>query len=131
MADHGSAYARFRRAIDRGNATAALSAAAELGQLALSDALELCLVLRSDGRRYEKAIVRWTARYVSEHDVPLSEGQAVLALLTAAQDGSSAPAALNALADLLHRRRGLGRVAEKLRREAGERHGSPRTPVWS
>jgi hypothetical protein len=115
--EHGSAYARFRRAVDRGNETAALSAAAELGRLGLSDGLELCLVLRRDSPRYEKAIVRWTARYVSEYHVSLDEAQAVLSLLATARDE---PYALSALGDLLHRRRGLERVAKVLIRAARE-----------
>ena len=80
----GHAYARFRRAVDRGDPTATLSAAAELTQLGLTDALEVCLVLRSDPTRFERAIVRWHARYVSERrDLGSAESAAVLALLAA------------------------------------------------
>ena len=46
MGESGSPYARFRRAIERRQATAALSAAAELQHVALTDALELVLLLR-------------------------------------------------------------------------------------
>jgi hypothetical protein len=41
---------RFRRALDRGNVTEALSAAAELQQVGLAEALELTLLL-ADGDR--------------------------------------------------------------------------------
>ena len=37
---------RFRRALDRGNVTEALSAAAELQHVGIAEALELCLLLR-------------------------------------------------------------------------------------
>jgi hypothetical protein len=42
VTSQGSAHGRFRKALDNGNAVAALSAAAELPQLGLTDALELC-----------------------------------------------------------------------------------------
>lgn len=49
VTSQGHAHARFRRALERGNATEALSAAAELPQVGLTEALELCLLLRDDG----------------------------------------------------------------------------------
>ena len=45
MTTQGSAYMRFRRALDRGNVTEALSAASELQFVALAEALELTLLL--------------------------------------------------------------------------------------
>ena len=57
-------YGRFRRALDRRQPTAALSAAAELRHVTLSDALELLLLLRdSDPDRYPRAALRWHVRY--------------------------------------------------------------------
>ena len=123
MGDHGSAYARFRRALDRGNRTAALSAAAELGTVGLTEALELTLLLRDDGRRYDLASVRWTARYVSEYDVGLDEAQAVLALFAALR-GSRRASAARALAEVLDRR-GLERCGELLIRWASPRSETP------
>jgi hypothetical protein len=41
VTSQGSAYKRFRRALDRGNITEALSAASELGFVGLNEALEL------------------------------------------------------------------------------------------
>ena len=117
MGDAGSAYARFRRALDRGAAPAALSAAAELPTIALSDAFELTLLLRDDGRRFDRAAVRWTARYVSEHGAGIEEAQAVLALLAALRGPHPSPA-MRALAELLHDRPGLERCAEVLIRAA-------------
>ena len=44
-----------------------LSAARELPQIALDDALRICLVLRDgDPRRYERAAMRWLGRFALE-----------------------------------------------------------------
>ena len=48
MTLQGSAYMRFRRALDRGNVTEALSSASELPRVGLTEALELCLLLRDE-----------------------------------------------------------------------------------
>src|SRR6185369_8486837 len=81
----GSAYMRFRRALDRGNVTEALSAASELQFVALAEALELTLLLADhEPEKYERAAARWHLRF--GQDVPqvdLRESQAVLALLAA------------------------------------------------
>ncbi len=45
MKSQGSAYGRFRRALDRGNMLGAMSAAAELDHVRLGEALELVLLL--------------------------------------------------------------------------------------
>jgi hypothetical protein len=67
MTSQGSAYARFRRAIDTGNELLVLAAARELPQIALDDALRICLVLRDgDQERYERAAVRWLGRFALE-----------------------------------------------------------------
>jgi hypothetical protein len=59
MTSQGSPYGRFRRALDNGNALAALSATAELRSVSLTDALELCLLLcEREPRRYERAALR-------------------------------------------------------------------------
>jgi len=56
MGDAGSPYARFRRSPETGNPYLVLAAACELPQVALDDALRVCLVLRdSDPDRYERA----------------------------------------------------------------------------
>jgi hypothetical protein len=61
----GSAYGRLRRALDRRNTLAALSAAAELPHVGLTEALELVLLLagEDDERRFQRAAVRWASRY--------------------------------------------------------------------
>jgi hypothetical protein len=63
----GSPYARFRRALETGNELVVLGAARELPQIALDDALRICLVLRDgDPGRYERAAVRWLGRFALE-----------------------------------------------------------------
>jgi hypothetical protein len=67
MTSDGSAYARFRRALETGNELLVLAAARELPQVALDDALRICLVLRDGDRgRYERAAVRWLGRFALE-----------------------------------------------------------------
>jgi hypothetical protein len=90
----GSAYHRFRRALDRGNVTEALSVAFELEHVGLSEALELCLLLRDKApERYPRAALRWHGRLCREVDVSLEEAQATLAALVrricSAGEGSS------------------------------------------
>jgi hypothetical protein len=108
-----SAYARFRRALDRGNVTEALSSASELEHVGLAEALELCLLLTKQPARFERAALRWHGRYCREtRDVTFDEGVAVLVLLGAMR-GPRAKLAASALADLLSRR-GLERPCEVL-----------------
>jgi hypothetical protein len=104
---------RFRRALDRGNVTEALSAAAELDFVGLAEALELTLLLAGgDQVKYERAAGRWHARFLQEvPNVELRESQAVLALLSALPANRLAAAAL---AELLSRRRSCERIAEAL-----------------
>ena len=67
MASDGNPYARFRRALETGNAALVTAAALELPQIALDDALRICLVLRGgDAARYERAAVRWLGRFALE-----------------------------------------------------------------
>jgi len=67
MTSHGSAYARFRRALDTGNLTMIRAAAAELPQVSLSDALQVCWAIRhGEAELYERACVRWLARFCAE-----------------------------------------------------------------
>jgi len=67
MPSDGSAYSRFRRALDTGNELLVITAAIELPPIALDDALRICLVLRGgDPERYERAAVRWLGRFALE-----------------------------------------------------------------
>jgi hypothetical protein len=71
----GSAYARFSRALATGNLTLIRTAAAELPSVRLDDALEVCVLLRGrEPERYERAAVRWIARFcVERHEVSLQD----------------------------------------------------------
>ena len=63
----GSAYTRFRRALDAGNELLVIGAARELPHISLDDALRICLVFRNGDRgRYERAAVRWLGRFALE-----------------------------------------------------------------
>jgi hypothetical protein len=113
VTSQGSAYGRFRRAVDRGNVIAALSAASELPQLRLTEALELCLLLCDhEPERFSRAAVRWHGRYCREVNAGLEEAQAVLAALGALRSPRRKEAA-SALADLIFRRR-LEQASEAL-----------------
>jgi hypothetical protein len=104
---------RLRRALDRGNVTEALSAASELEHVGLSEALELCLLLRDkEPARFPRAALRWHGRYCREVDVNLEEAQAILAALALMATKQKSNAAF-ALADLMSRR-GLERPCETL-----------------
>jgi hypothetical protein len=63
VTSQGSAYMRFRRALEPGNPMIVTAAAAEVGRLSLADALAVTLVyLPEDPARFERALVRWHAR---------------------------------------------------------------------
>jgi hypothetical protein len=77
----GSPYARFKRALDHGNLLEADSAARELGQLNLADALEFCdLLARLAPERFEHAALRWHGRWETENK-PASFAEAQLVLV--------------------------------------------------
>jgi hypothetical protein len=67
LTSDGSSYTRFKRALATGNLNLIRAAAADLPHVGLSDALEVCLLLRDqDGRRFERAAVRWLGRFALE-----------------------------------------------------------------
>jgi hypothetical protein len=104
---------RFRRAVDRGNVTEALSSASELEHIGLAEALELCLLLADkQPERFGRAAVRWHGRFCRETNAGLEEAQAVLASLALLVSGRRRNGAF-ALAELLSRR-GLERPPETL-----------------
>ena len=113
MTAQGSAYTRFRRALDRSNVGEALSAASELQFVALAEALELTLLLADkEPEKYDRAAARWHSRFLQEtKNVDLRESLAVLTLLAAIPANRLAA---TALAELLSRRRSCERIAEAL-----------------
>jgi hypothetical protein len=113
-------FARFRRALDVGNVTEALSAASCLPHVGMVEALELCLLLCDrEPERFSRAAVRWHGRYCREFNVGLDEALAVLAALGALR-GSRREAAAAALSDLIYRR-GLEPASEAVNRWADSR----------
>jgi hypothetical protein len=104
MTSSGSAYGRFRRALDNGNLLAARAAAIELKHVGLAEALELTLlILAKEPKRFRPAALRWHARYCGDNKVSIEEATAVLGLL-AMLEGRRANAAAQALAGLLDSR---------------------------
>jgi|SRR5579864_2161554 len=87
----GSAYSRFRRALATGNANLVIAAALELPQIALDDALRICLVFRDgDPERYERAAVRWLGRFALEaRGVTIDAIQAAAAALDSLPERTS------------------------------------------
>jgi hypothetical protein len=58
----------LQRAIRTGDAAVALRAAGELERVDLEDAFAICLLLRADQARFDRACVRWLERYAAEVD---------------------------------------------------------------
>jgi hypothetical protein len=116
VTSQGHAYSQFQRALKTGNRFLALEAARELAHVPLEDALGLCVLLRTDGRRYQRAVAKWLARYHAEVEgVTLSEIREVADLLAAIPVHGADPA------DELARqfeRRGRARCARRLREMA-------------
>ena len=113
----GSAYGRFRRALDSRNATVAYATATELDFVSRPEALELVLLVVDDPKRFRRAALRWHARYCGDlPDVGFEEAHAALACL-AGSAGRRPKAAASALAEIVHRR-GLEQSSEALMRWA-------------
>jgi hypothetical protein len=63
-------------------------AAREAGNLTLAEALELvCLYAEHEPKKFERAALRWHARYVTEESPSLLEAQIALAALSALRAG--------------------------------------------
>jgi hypothetical protein len=84
VTSQGHAYAQFQRALKTGNPVLALDAARELNHITLEDALGLCMLLRKDARRYQRATARWLARYHADVEgVTLTDIREIADLLAA------------------------------------------------
>jgi len=88
MTSDGSPYPRLRRAIQAGNLAIIHATAAELGWVALRDALGILLVIEAkDDERFEAAAVRWAGRLALEvPDLVLAELSGALESLHALPD---------------------------------------------
>jgi hypothetical protein len=101
MSTKGSPYARFQRALELGDLALVRMAAAELPYVNLNDALTICCLMATSGSpAFERAAVRWTARWMLERpDAQLDGARRVLALFDAMpQAPDAARAALAHLA---------------------------------
>ena len=118
MTSQGSAYARLRRALASRNAAGALAAAAELPRVPLDDALALLVLLRDDEPRFDRAVVRWHARWCLEvRGIGPGEAQLALAALRSLSGPDAALGAATLIA--VCERHGLGVAADALRAIAG------------
>jgi hypothetical protein len=83
MTSQGSAYARFRRALQTGSLPVVRAAAAELPTIRLDDALRVCVLIReNDPNHYERAALRWVGRFALEaRDATLADVRAGAAAL--------------------------------------------------
>jgi hypothetical protein len=94
----------FKRAVERGNLVMAEATARELGHLTLDEALQLVfLYAEKEPIKYERAALRWLARYVTEgKGVSLLKAQLALAALSELRTGSR-EAAAKLLSELVRR----------------------------
>ena len=88
MTSDGSPYSRLRRAIQHGNLAIIHVTAAELGWVALRDALGILMVIEAKAdERFESAAVRWAGRLALEvPDLALAELAGALESLHALPD---------------------------------------------
>jgi hypothetical protein len=104
MTSDGSPYTRLTRAIQVGNLAIIEATAAELGWVALRDALAILLVIGAkDDERFERSGIRWAGRLALEvPDLELAEFAGALDSLHALPDE--------------HARRSLLMLAERSRK---------------
>jgi uncharacterized protein (DUF2384 family) len=78
----GSAYTDFQRALTTKNLLLVESAARELPQISLEDALAVLLLMaeRNDAR-YPRAAAKWAGRVISEKRLSMEDSHRVLALV--------------------------------------------------
>jgi hypothetical protein len=77
---------RFKRAIERRNLWGAEDAARELPNLSLEDALQLVHLYTERGPKYERAALRWLARYLDESSPTLDNFAKIVGSLARQQD---------------------------------------------
>lgn len=100
MTSQGSAYGRFRRALQTGSLPLVRAAAAELPTVRLEDALRVRLLIRDhDPEHYERAALRWVGRFALEaRDATLADVRAAAdALARLPDDAADAMASLERL----------------------------------
>ena len=99
----GGSYANFQRALKGGNLTMIRAAATELPAINLEDALRVCVVVADERPDlFEKAALRWSARYCLERKDASLDGlrQAAEAFARLDADREEALATLHRLSRL-------------------------------
>jgi hypothetical protein len=114
MTSDGSPYPRLKRAIAAGNLAIIEATTAELGWVALRDALGILLVIEAkDAERFERSAVRWAGRLALEvPDLALAELAGALESLHALPDE--------------HAQRSLLALAERARKPRPPAASAPR-----
>ena len=100
----GSSYTRFLRALNTGNLHLARTAAMELPQVRLRDAVRMVALMLEDEALYERAAVRWVVRFADEcPEATLDQvAEALGALRSMTWDVDEGARRLVALCDLHH-----------------------------
>jgi hypothetical protein len=124
MTSDGSPSPRLKRAIAAGNLAIIEATAAELGWVALRDALGILLVIEAkDAERFERSAVRWAGRLALEvPDLVLAELAGVLESLGALPD-EHAQRTLLALAERARKPRQPAASAQPAARSSQRRRG--------
>jgi hypothetical protein len=82
VTSQGSPYGRFQRALTAGQVLQAETAARELGGLNLADALRLVeLYAAYEPTKFDRAVVKWLARLLTETNANLLAANIALAAL--------------------------------------------------
>ena len=96
MGSHGSAHARFVRALENGSLLMVKAAAMECGRLSLPEALGYTLYLAGSlevsTAEFERVAVRWHARWCAEVAASADEAALALSSLRALRGGVAATA---------------------------------------
>ena len=124
MMSDGSPYSRFQRALRAQNLPLIHATAAELGWVALRDALHILLVIDAkDEDRFDPAAVRWAGRLALETpDLELAELAGALESLHALPD-ENAQRSLLVLAERARRPRGRAPANSTRRSQQPRRRG--------
>jgi hypothetical protein len=84
VSSDGSPYARFQRALRTGNLMIIRAAAKDLPHVDLGDALCVCMAIRSEEPdRFERAALRWLARFAAEQARSITDVREAAAALAA------------------------------------------------
>jgi hypothetical protein len=106
MTARGHPRTRFRRAIERGNLLLAELRAREMGDVSLSEALDLtALTALEDPARSRRTAGRWLQRYLHESQAPTLDDAALAVALRGELGGPPHAEAVASLRGLTTRRR--------------------------